>query len=73
MKTIVYPVIATYVDDNFRELNNVYPTAESAIAWAKKIAQDEGICEVEVTRAELTEEYGLHWLADIYEEKHEDR
>ena len=74
MRLIVYAVIVSYVDDILSsELDNIFPTAESAIAAAKKIAQDPGVYNVFVDKDEVTEQYGRGWLATIYKEKHEER
>ena len=74
MRLIVYSVIVSYVDDILSsDLDNIFPTAESAIASAKKIAQSPSVYCVEVQRDEVTEQYGRGWLATIYREKHEER
>lgn len=74
MKLIVYSVILTFTDDIMQgELDNIFPTPESAIKAAKKLGRQDNIYEVEVQKEEVTEEYGRHWLATIYREKHEDR
>ena len=74
MRLIVYSVIITYVDDILgSDLDNIFPTRESAIAHAKKIARYPSVYRVDVNKDEITEEYGRHWLADVYEEKHEER
>ena len=74
MVKIVYSVIVTYVDDILSsDLDNIFPTAESAIAHAKKIANSKDVYRVEVQRDEVTEEFGRGWLATIYTEKHEER
>lgn len=74
MKLIAYSLIITYVDDILGgDLDNVFPTAESAIKHAKKIAQQDSVYCVEVQKEEITEEYGRGWLATLYREKHEER
>ena len=74
MRLIVYSVIVSYVDDILSsDLDNIYPTAESAIASAKKIAKSSSIYRVHVQKDEVTEQYGRGFLATIYEEKHEER
>ena len=74
MRLIVYSVICTYVDDIMQgDVDNIFPTAESAIAHAKKIAASSSIYEVHVNKDEVTEQYGRHWLATVYREKHEER
>lgn len=74
MRLIVYSVIVSYVDDILSsDLDNIYPTAESAIASAKKIVQSPSVYSVEVQRDEVTEQYGRGWLSTIYREKHEER
>lgn len=74
MRLIVYSVIVSYVDDILSsELDNIFPTHESAIASAKKIAQSPDVYRVEVQREEVTEQYGRHWLETVYVEKHEER
>ena len=74
MRLIVYSVIVKYVDDILSsDLDEIFPTAESAIAHAKKIVKSQSIYSVEVNKDEVTEEYGRHWLATLYSEKHEER
>lgn len=74
MRLIVYSVIVSYVDDILSsDLDNIFPTSESAIAAAKKVAQSPSVYRVEVQREEVTEQYGRHWLATVYVEKHEER
>ncbi len=74
MRIIVYAVICSYVDDIFQDdLDNIFPTRESAIAHARRIAASPQCYEVHVDKDELTEECGRHWLATVYREKHEER
>lgn len=74
MKLIVYAVIVSYVDDILSsDLDNIFPTQESAIAAAKKIAKSPSVYRVNVDKDEVTEEFGRGWLATVYTEKHEER
>ena len=74
MRLIVYAVIVSYVDDIFSsDLDNIFPTAESAIAAAKKIAKSPSVYRVHVDKDEVTEQFGRGWLATVYTEKHEER
>lgn len=74
MRLIVYAVIVSYVDDILSsDLDNIFPTKESAIAAAKKIAKSPSVYRVHVDKDEVTEEFGRGWLATVYTEKHEER
>ena len=74
MRLIVYSVIWTEVDDLLRdELDNIFPTEESAGRSALKIAKQSNIYQVEVYKDEVTEEYGRHPLRLVFREKHEER
>jgi len=74
MRLIVYSVIVTYVDEILAsDLDNIFPTAESAIASARRIGESPSVYRVEVQKEEVTEKYGRHWLSTVYAEKHEER
>ena len=74
MRVIVYTVIYSLVDDIMQnEIDNIFPTEASAVAHAKKIAKQQSVYEVQVDKDEVTEEYGRHWLATVYIEKHHER
>lgn len=74
MRLIVYAVIYSLVDDIMQnELDNIYPTKESAIRAAQKIGRQSNCYEVQVDKDEVTEEYGRHWLSTVYSEKHHER
>ena len=74
MRLIVYSVIVSYVDDILSsDLDNIFPTQESAIEAAKKIAKSPSVYSVHVNKDEVTEEFGRGWLATVYTEKHEER
>ena len=73
-RLIIYAVIVKYVDDILgSDLDQIFPTKESAIAHAKKIARSKSVYQVEVDRDEVTEEYGRSWLSTVYTETHEER
>ena len=74
MRKIVYAVYWRECDDILQsELDNIFPTAESAIRLAKKIGQQKNIYEVSVSCLEVTEEYGMHCIKDVYRETHKER
>lgn len=74
MRLIVYAVIVSYVDDILSsDLDNIFPTRDSAIAAAKKIAKSPSVYRVQVDKDEVTEEYGRGFLSTVYTEKHEER
>ena len=67
----VYTIIYTLCDDIFQnDIDNIYPTAESAIRQAKKIGKQRNCYEVHVDEDLVTEEYGRSFNRQIYEEKH---
>lgn len=67
----VYAVIYTLCDDLLQdELENIYPTAESAIRCAKEIGKQKNCYHVHVDENLLTEEYGRGFSRQVYEEKH---
>lgn len=71
MRLIVYAVIVTF-DDYTEDLDNIFPTAESAIAYAKRIfKQSHDIYKVVVDRDDVTEEYGRGWKETIFVQKRE--
>ena len=73
MRLIVYSVIVQYVDDILAsDLDQIFPSAESAIRHAKKIASSPSVFCVEVLRTEVTEEYGMHSVARVYREEHKE-
>ena len=73
MRLIVYAVIITYVDYS-NDLDNIFPTKESAIAYAKKIiAKSPSVYRVQVDKDEVTEEFGRGWLNTVYTEEHKER
>ena len=72
MRLNVFAVIVTY-SDYTEDLDNIFPTAESAIAHAKKIFEHSpDIYKVVVDRDMLTEEYGREWMTTIFKQKRED-
>lgn len=72
MRLIVYAVIVTY-DDYTEDLDNIFPTAESAIAYAKRIfEQSPDIYKVVVDKDKVTEDYGRGWLSTIFTQERED-
>ena len=64
---IVYSVIVTY-EDYSDDLDEIYPTRESAIRHAKKLLSQSSIIEVQVNQDSVTEEYGRRWKKTIYRE-----
>lgn len=73
MNITVYSVIVTYVDDIMQpDLDDIYPTEDSAIKAAKKIGRQRNCYQVQVNEDLLTEEYGRRWKRTVYEEKHEE-
>lgn len=72
MRLIVYAVIVTY-DDYTEDLDNIFPTAESAILHAEDIFNHSpDIYKVVVDKDKVTEEYGRGWLSTIFVKKRED-
>lgn len=64
---IVYAVILTY-DDYSQDLDEIYPTEESAIREAKKLLSYRAVIEVQVDEDTVTEEYGRRWKKTVYRE-----
>lgn len=64
---IVYSVIVTY-EDYSDDLDEIYPTRESAIRRAKKLLSQSRIIEVRVNQDVVTEEYGRRWRSTAYRE-----
>ena len=74
MRLIVYTVIFTCVDDILNEdIDNIFPTEESAVVHAKKLAASPNIYDVRVSKDEVTEEYGRAQLTTVYTEEHHER
>lgn len=74
MKTYVYSIIVTLTDDLLQnELDNIYPTFESAVRNAKKIGAYSSVYEVSVYLDEVTEELGRQVVRKVYTEKHKER
>lgn len=70
MTLIVYSVIYTLCDDILKnELDNIYPTVESAIKCAKRIGKLKSCFEVHVNE-DLVDESGRHFKREMYSEKH---
>lgn len=63
----VYSVIVTYADYS-TDLDDIFPTEESAIRSAKKLLSQESIIKVEVQKDEVTEQYGRRWKKTVYRE-----
>lgn len=74
MRLIVYSVIVTYNDDILSgDLDNIFPTEESAVREAKKIFEHSpSVYGVEVQKEEVTEQYGRHWLRTVYRQTRQD-
>lgn len=73
-RLIAYGVYVTYLDEMLSsDIDNVFPTAESAVRHAKKIIAGPALYEVYVNKIEITEEYGWSYLASVYREKRPDR
>lgn len=74
MRLIVYSVIITYNDDILSsDLDNIFPTEESAVRAAKKIFEHSpSVYEVEVQKEEVTEQYGRHCLRSVYHQTRQD-
>lgn len=63
----VYSVIITY-EDYSTDLDDIYPTKESAIKHARKILSRGCVIEVQVNIDSVTEEYGRRYKATVYRE-----
>ena len=73
MNKLVYAVYWAELDDIFQsELDNIFPTAESAIKSAKEIAKQRNIYEVQVELMEVTI-HGMRSVRRLYREVHEER
>lgn len=69
MTKIVYPVIVTY-EDYQQDLDNIFPTHESAVAYAKDLFRKcKDIHSIQVNMSEITTQYGLGWLKTLYYDK----
>lgn len=64
---IVYAVIITY-EDYSQDLDDIYPTEESAKKNAQKLLSRNNIIEVQVDEDTVTEEYGRRWKKTVYRE-----
>ena len=64
---IVYAVILTY-EDYSQDLDEIYPTKESAIRNAKKLLSRDSVIEVQVDEDSVTELYGRRWKKTVYRE-----
>jgi len=64
---IVYAVIITY-EDYSQDLDNIYPTKESAKRHAQKLLSHNDVIEVQVDENTVTEEYGRGWKKTVYRE-----
>lgn len=64
---IVYAVIITY-EDYSQDLDNIYPTEESAKRHAQKLLSHNNVIEVQVDEDTVTEEYGRGWKKTVYRE-----
>ena len=63
----VYAVILTY-EDYSQDMDEIYPTKESAIREAKKRFSHRAVIEVQVDEDTVTEEYGRRWKRTVYRE-----
>lgn len=64
---IVYAVLVTY-DDYSQDLDEIYPTRESATRNAKKLLSHHDVIEVQVDEDSVTELYGRRWKKTVYRE-----
>ena len=61
MALTVYSVIVTY-DDYAEDLDNIFPTAQSAILAAQNIiSHSPDVYKVTVQEDDVTEKYGMSW------------
>ena len=61
MALTVYSVIVTY-DDYTEDLDNIFPTAQSAILAAQNIfSRSPDVYKVTVQEDDVTEKYGMSW------------
>jgi hypothetical protein len=74
MRLIAYSVIITYNDDILSgDLDNIFPTEESAVREAKKIFEHSpSVYAIEVQKEEITEQYGRHCLRSVYRQTRQD-
>lgn len=64
---IVYSVVITY-EDYTQDLDQIYPTVESAIKKAKTLLSHRNVIEVVVNEDTVTEQYGRGWKKTLYRE-----
>ena len=66
MALTVYSVIVTY-DDHTDDLDNIYPTAQSAILAAQNIiSRSPDVYKVTVREDDVTEKYGMSWRKTLF-------
>lgn len=63
----VYSVIITY-DDYTQDLDNIYPSEESAVKSARRLLSQPDIIEVQVNKDSVTEQFGRSWKKTVYRE-----
>ena len=63
----VYSVIITY-GDYTQDLDNIYPSEESAIKSARMRLSQPDIIEVQVNKDAVTEQFGRSWKKTVYRE-----
>lgn len=64
---IVYSVIITY-GDYTDDLENIYPSEESAVKSAKMLLSLPDVIEVEVNKDSVTDRFGRRWKKTVYRE-----
>lgn len=64
---IVYSVISTS-GDYTHDLENIYPSEESAVKSAKMLLSMPDIIEVQVNKDSVTDKFGRSWKKTVYRE-----
>lgn len=63
----VYSVIIVY-EDYTQDLDNIYPSEESAVKYARMLLSQPNIIEVQVNKDSVTEQFGRSWKKTVYRE-----